>query len=66
MAKFSTQEEKGIYTNKEPLILVFPQATGISPIYLSAGKKNKIRQGVKEKGHDYHPADPKRNIKKYL
>lgn len=63
MAKFFTQEEKGIYTNKEPLILVFPQATGISPIYLSAGKKDKIRQGVKEKGHDYHPAPKTEEIK---
>lgn len=60
---FFTEGEKKLSTLKEPIILVFPWELGIKPIYLSTGKKDKARQGVKEKGHSYHPAPKTEEIK---
>ncbi|MEQ4923919.1 colicin E3/pyocin S6 family cytotoxin [Proteus hauseri] len=60
---FFTESEKEQSSLKEPIILVFPWELGIKPIYLSTGKKDKPRQGVKERGHSYHPAPRAEDIK---
>lgn len=60
---FFTESEKEQSSLKEPIILVFPWELGIKPIYLSTGKKDKPRQGVKERGHSYHPAPRTEDIK---
>lgn len=60
---FFTESEKEQSSLKEPIILVFPWELGIKPIYLSTGKKDKPRQGVKERGHSYHPAPKTEDIK---
>lgn len=60
---FFTESEKKQSTLKEPIILVFPWELGIKPIYLSTEKKDKPRQGVKERGHSYHPAPRTEDIK---
>lgn len=60
---FFTENEKEQSSLKEPIILVFPWELGIKPIYLSTGKKDKPRQGVKERGHSYHEPPKTQNIK---
>lgn len=55
-----------------PFVIVFPWEIGVKPIYIAPSKKKedkttddpeKKRQGVKEKGHDYHPAPETEEIK---
>ncbi|MEX3025489.1 colicin E3/pyocin S6 family cytotoxin [Proteus sp. STS61-E] len=60
---FFTESEKKQSKLKEPIILVFPWELGIKPIYLSTGKKDKPRQGVKERGHSYHEPPKTQDIK---
>nr|WP_232799327.1 colicin E3/pyocin S6 family cytotoxin [Proteus vulgaris] len=60
---FFTENEKVQSSLKEPIILVFPWELGIKPIYLSTGKKDTTRRGVKELGHSYHPVPRTEDIK---
>lgn len=55
-----------------PFVIVFPWEIGVKPIYIVSSKKKKDkakdepekkREGVKVKGHDYHPAPKTEEIK---
>lgn len=67
---FPTSVINSSSNQQSPFIIVFSENIGVKPIYIAAskgGKKNKgkddERKGIKEEGHEYHPAPRTEDIK---